>query len=192
MTEILLFHHVLGLTPGVVAFADELRAAGHVVHTPDLWQGKIFSTVDEGAAHEESIGFEPMIERTQQIADDLPNDIVYGGFSMGVVYAQRLATIRPGAKGALFFYSAVPTRFFGSWPELVPLQIHMMDADPFALPPNEDLEVARQLAETIDGAELFLYPGDRHLFADNSTPDYDDAAATLAKQRALEFLAKVE
>lgn len=68
----------------------------------------------------------------------------------------------------------------------------MMDADEWALPPNEDLDVARRLDETVEGAELFLYPGDRHLFADNSPPDYDENAATLLKQRVLSFLDNIE
>jgi dienelactone hydrolase len=123
----------------------------------------------------------------------LPNEIVYAGFSLGVVPAQLLAQTRPGAKGALLFHSAIPTsEFGGSWPQGVPLQIHIMEADEWALPPNEDLEVARRLAETIENAELFLYPGDRHLFADSSLPDYDESAATLLKQRVLSFLDKIE
>jgi dienelactone hydrolase len=63
-----------------------------------------------------------------------------------------------------------------------------MEADEWAL---EDLDAARQL-ETIEGAELFLYPGDRHLFADNSLPDYDEDAAKLLEQRALSFLGNIE
>ena len=50
---------------------------------------------------------------------------------------------------------------------------------------------ARELVETIEGAELFLYPGDRHLFADTSLPDYDEGAATLLEQRVLAFLKAV-
>ena len=56
--------------------------------------------------------------------------------------------------------------------------------------PNEDLHVARKLDETVDSAELFLYPGGRHLFADNSLPDYDESAASMLKQRVLSFLEK--
>jgi dienelactone hydrolase len=119
----------------------------------------------------------------------LPNEIVYAGFSLGAMPAQMLAQTRPGTKGALLFHSCVPTSEFGGpWPQGVPLQIHMMDADEWALPPNEDLDAARQLDETVESAELFVYHGDRHLFADNSLPGYDDGAATLLKQRVLGFL----
>jgi dienelactone hydrolase len=189
MTDLLLFHHAQGLTAGCLSFADELRAAGHLVHAPDLYDGKTFTELADGVAYAEQIGFDRVIERGRLAAESLPNDIVYAGFSLGVLPAQMLAQTRPGAKGALLLHAAIPiSEFGGTWPDGVPLQIHMMDADEWALPPNEDLDVARHLAETIEGAELFLYPGDRHLFADNSLPDYDESAATLLKQRVLSFL----
>jgi len=120
----------------------------------------------------------------------LPNELVYGGFSLGVMAAQMLAQTRSGAQGALLFSAALPaSEFGGAWPPGLPLQIHMMEADEWAL---EDLPAARELVETIEGAELFLYPGDRHLFADNSLPDYDESAATLLKQRVLRFLDNIQ
>jgi dienelactone hydrolase len=186
MAEILLFHHAHGRTSGFVAFADELAAAGHVVHAPDLYDGKTFTDLDEGVGYAKEVGFETIIERGRLAADDLPNELVYGGFSLGVMPAQMLAQTRSGAKGALFFSAALPAAEFGeSWPRGVPLQIHMMSDDEWA---EEDLPAARELAETAEGAELFLYPGDRHLFADSSLPDYDEAASMLLKQRVLAFL----
>jgi dienelactone hydrolase len=188
MSEILLFHHAQGQTSGFLAFAEELRAAGHVVHVPDLYDGKTFATLDEGVGYAKQIGFDTIAERCRLAAQNLPNELVYAGFSLGVMGAQMLAQTRPGAKGALLFSAAFPaSEFSGSWPQGVPLQIHMMEADEWAL---EDLPAAR--VQTIEGAELFLYPGDRHLFADNSLPDYDEGAATLLEQRVLAFLEGVE
>ncbi len=193
MADLLLFHHAQGLTAGCISFADDLRAAGHVVHTSDLYDGKTFTDLDDGVGYARQVGFGTIIERGRLAAEALPNEIVYAGFSLGVMPAQMLAQTRRGTKGALLFHGCFPTsEFGGTWPQGVPLQIHMMDADEWALPPNEDLEVARQLAETIPSAELFLYPGDRHLFADNSLPDYDEGAATLLKQRVLSFLDNIE
>jgi dienelactone hydrolase len=193
MTEMILFHHAHGLTGGVCAFADELRAAGHVVHAPDLYDGKTFAELADGVGYAEQVGFDTIIERGRLAADGLPEDIVYAGFSLGVLPAQMLAQTRPGARGALLLHSCVPPSEFDSpWPERVPLQMHMMDADEWALPPNEDLDVARRLDETVESAELFVYPGDRHLFADNSLPDYDETAATLLKRRVLSFLDDIE
>jgi dienelactone hydrolase len=189
MAEVLLFHHAHGLTAGCRSFADELRAAGHVVHAPDLYEGRTFTELAEGVAYAEKVGFDTVIERGRLAADGLPNEVVYAGFSLGVLPAQMLAQTRPGAKGALLLHSCVPTSEFGGpWPQGVPVEIHMMDADEWVLPPNVDLEVARQLDMTVDGAELFLYPGDQHLFADSSLPAYDEGAATLLTQRVLTFL----
>jgi dienelactone hydrolase len=193
MAEVLLFHHAQGLTAGVLSFAAELRAAGHVVHAPDLYEGKTFTELADGVGYAGQVGFDTIMERGRLAADGLPNDVVYAGFSLGAMPAQMLAQTRPGAKGALLFHSCVPTSEFGSpWPQGVPLQIHMMDADEWVLPPNEDLEVARRLAATIEGAELFLYPGDRHLFTDSSLPAYDERAATLLRQRVLSLLDSIQ
>jgi dienelactone hydrolase len=191
MAEILLFHHAQGLTAGCLSFADELRAAGHVVHTPDLYEGKTFTELADGVGHAEQVGFGKIMERGRLAADGLSNDVVYAGFSLGVVPAQMLAQTRPGAKGALLFHGCIPTSEFGSpWPPTVPAQIHMMDGDQWVL--EGDLDAARQLAESAEHVELFLYPGDRHLFTDNSLPDYDENASTLLKQRVLKFLAGLE
>ncbi len=188
MAEVLLFHHVQGLTPGVVAFADELRSAGHTVHTPDLFEGRTFETLEEGISHVRQIGFAEAAERGVRVAGELPEDLVYAGFSFGVMPAQQLAQTRAGARGALLMESCVPTSEFGSgWPDGVPVQIHGMDADPF-FAGEGDVDAARALVEEADRAELFLYPGDRHLFADSSLSSYDAEAAALLRTRVLDFL----
>jgi len=189
VAEVVLYHHAQGQTPGFLEFADELRAAGHTVHTPDLYDGKTFESLDEGIAHAKEIGFGTPLERGVQASAELPANVVYAGFSMGVMPAQQLAQTRPGARGALFFSAALPaSEFGGSWPEGVPLQIHMMESDEWA---EEDLPAARELVEMVDGAELFLYPGDKHLFADSSLDDYDEQAASQLKERVLVFLGSV-
>jgi len=185
VAKVLLFHHAQGQTPGFLAFADELRAAGHTVHTPDLFDGRTFDELDDGVGHAKEVGFDTIAERGRLAAEGLPSELVYGGFSLGVMPAQELAQTRSGAKGALLFSAAFPASELGSWPQGVPLQIHMMEEDEWAL---EDLPAARELVESVDGAELFLYAGDGHLFADSSLSDYDEAAATLLVQRVLRFL----
>ena len=190
MSEVLLFHHAQGLTPGVLAFADELRAAGHEVHAPDLYDGKTFADLTEGVGYAKEVGFGTIAERGRLAAEGLPNEIVYAGFSLGVMPAQELAQTRPGAKGAVLFQSCFPPEEFGGpWPEDVPVQIHIMEEDEWAL--EGDLDAARELDATVESAELFLYPGDRHLFTDESLPEYDEAATTLVKQRVTSFLADV-
>jgi dienelactone hydrolase len=190
MAEVVLFHHANGLTEGCLAFAGELRAAGHTVHTPDLYDGNTFTDLEDGVGYAKEVGFGTILERGRLAAESLPNELVYAGISLGAMPAQSLAQTRGGAKGALLVAAAIPPSEFGDeWPQGVPLQIHMMDRDEWVL--EGDLEAARELAETVEAAELFLYPGDRHLFVDSSLPDYDEEAATLAKQRALSFLERV-
>lgn len=193
MAEVLLFHHAHGLTPGCRSFADRLRGGGHVVHLPDLYDGKTFAELADGIGYAKQVGFDTIIERGRLAAVRLPNEIVYAGFSLGVVPAQMLAQTRPGAKGALLFHACItPSEFGAGWPEGVPVQIHMMEADEWVLPPNEDLATAGELAETAKSADLFLYPGDRHLFADDSLPDYDKKAAALLMERVISFLDKID
>jgi dienelactone hydrolase len=189
MAEVLLFHHAQGQTSGFLAFADELRRAGHTMHTPDLYDGRTFQSLDDGVAHAEQIGFADIIERGVRAADELPSKLVYAGFSLGVLPAQKLAQTRPGARGALLFHSCVPTSQFGSdWPADLPVQVHAMDADPFFVD-DGDVDAARALVAAAEHAELILYPGDRHLFADTSLPSYEAHAAALLSRRVLDFLA---
>lgn len=188
MAEVLLFHHAQGLTLGVLTFAERLRTAGHTVHTPDLFDGKVFGTLDEGLAHAGEVGFGEVLERGVRAADGLPDRLVYAGFSLGVMPAQRLAQTRPGAAGALFFHACLPMSEFGdAWPAAVPVQVHAMDHDPFFVD-DGDIDAARELVASAPRGELFLYPGDRHLFADESLDTYDAEATALFAQRVHDFL----
>ena len=188
MAEIVLFHHVQGLTRGVVAFADQLRAAGHTVHTPDLFDGRTFPTLEEGMAYARTVGFDAILDRGVSEAAALGADVVYAGFSLGVMPAQKLAQTRAGARGALLIDACFPVSEFGDrWPEGVPFQVHGMDADPnFA--EGGDRDAAQALVDATEQGELFLYPGEVHLFADSSLPSYDRQATELMTGRILEFL----
>jgi len=186
MANVVLYHHVQGLTEGVKSFADDLRQAGHTVHAPDMFEGRTFDTIEEGMAFAREEGFDVLAERGVAAAEHLPSDSVYAGFSFGVMPAQQLAQTRAGARGALLMYSCLPVTEFGSaWPEGVPVQVHGKEGDPFF---DEDLGAARALVDSTDQAELFLYPGDEHLFADPSLPSYDSDAARLLLDRVRAFL----
>ena len=189
MAEVILFHHAMGLTPGVIAFADELRSAGHTVHTPDLFDGRRFDSIEAGLAHVGELGgMEGFAERGAAAIADLPSDVFYVGFSLGVVVAQQLTQTRPGARGAVLCYSFIPPEFFGDWPDGVPVQVHGASDDPF-FAEEGDLDAARAFADAHpDLAEVFIYPGDQHYFADSSLPSYDAEAAVLVLDRARAFL----
>lgn len=191
MAEIVVFHHAQGLTPGVRQFAETLRKAGHTVYLPDLYEGRTFDTLEAGVAHAQEIGFPAMIERGRVAAEPLPREVVYAGFSLGVLPAQMLAQTQPGATGAVLVDAcAPPSEFGGEWPAAVPVQIHGMDGDEF-FAGEGDLEAARELVASAPDGELFLYPGDKHLFADSSLPSYDEEAAALFTERVLAFLSRV-
>jgi dienelactone hydrolase len=112
---------------------------------------------------------------------------VYAGLSLGVLPAQKLAQTRPGALGALLLHSAVPPSFFGSWPAAVALQMHLVERDPWS---EEDLPAAEELARTVAGAELFVYPGTGHLVSDDTLADHDPAATEQILERSLAFLGR--
>ena len=186
MAEVVVFHHALGLTEWIRELADELRAEGHIVHAPDLFDGRTFASIDEGLAYSEEQAGGPMgvVERARAAVEPLPDEVVYVGFSLGVLAAQSLAQTRPGARGAVLCYSALPLGQWGdnwpaTWPEGVRLQLHILQGD-------EDVEFAEALARTVDGAELFVYPGTEHYFA-----EHDAAAGALLRSRVIGFLAAV-
>ncbi|GAA2026594.1 dienelactone hydrolase family protein [Terrabacter terrae] len=191
MADVLVLHHAQGQTPGFLAFADALRAAGHTVHTPDLYDGESFATLDEGMAKARSVGFDRLQEQGVAAAEGLPDDLVYAGFSLGVMAAQRLAQTRPGARGAVLLDSAIPLgEFAPGWPAGVPVQVHGGEADEFFMDEG-DVDAARAIVAAAPDGELFTYPGCGHLFADASTTAYDPQAAGLVQQRVLGFLARL-
>ena len=195
MAEVVLFHHVQGLTDGVRAFGAALGEGGHTVHVPDLFDGERPATIDEGIALVQAIGDEELDKRTAAVIDALPPGLVYGGFSFGGATAQALAQTTPGARGALLYESCVSLTedwSFGLWPDGLPVQIHGMDKDPI-FAGEGDLDAAKELVAIVGPqlAELFTYQGDKHLFTDSSLPSYDPEAAALVIRRSVEFLDKL-
>jgi dienelactone hydrolase len=189
VAEVLLFHHAQGRTPGVLSFAAALERAGHTVHVPDLFEGRTFDDLASGVAYAEQTGADVIIQRGRLAATALPHDLVYAGFSLGVLPAQMLTQTRPGARGALFVHACIPiAEFAAPWPTGVPVQIHAMASDRLFTDAG-DLEAAHALVRAVEQATLFLYPGDEHLFADSSLPSYDEVNARLFEQRACDFLA---
>jgi dienelactone hydrolase len=191
MAEIVLFHHIRGLTPGVVAFADALREQGHTVHTPDLVEGRTFGSIDEGEAYCSSVGFAEIRARGVAAVQGLPEALVYAGFSLGCMPAQQLLQTRPGARAGLLYHGFADPSFFGDWPTGVPVQVHAMDADPFFVGEG-DIEVARAVEAAQDDVEIFLYPGEGHLFADSSIDGYDEGATRQVLERTGALLARLD
>jgi dienelactone hydrolase len=188
MAEVILFHHALGATVGMVAFADQLRDAGHQAVVADLFGGRTFSTIEEGVAYEEQLGWDEMIARSEAAIASLPPEVVIGGFSLGTVYGQRLVQTREGALGALLYHGGdiPPAEFEVPWPDGVGLQVHVSEGDKWF-----NREGGERLVSEVPGAELFLYPGSGHLFTDRSWEEYDETSTTLVMERTLAFLDQV-
>ena len=187
VAEVVLFHHAQGLTDGVRALAEDLRTAGHTVHSPDVYDGRTFDTLDEGIAYAQEVGFGTLLERARAAAEALPAEVAYVGLSLGGMPAQQLVQTRPGARAAVLLHTAIPLEEFGgTWPDGVPLQIHTREDDDWG-----DADVAKELVAAVPTAELFLYPGDRHLFTDRSLADHDPEQAALVLDRVLDLLARL-
>ena len=177
MSTIILFHHVLGLTPSVAAFADELRAAGHEVITPDLFEGRTFDDIPTGFAYFQELGDDEYLRRAEAAGSHMEGEVVVGGFSLGVVAAQHLLQTRPGVVGAVLVHAFVdPSYVHGEWPDGVPVHVFGMDEDPF-LVGDGDLAAAQACQQLHPEVEIHLYPGKGHLFAETLSDDYDEAAA---------------
>ena len=190
-TEIVLFHHVRGLTDGVRALADALRSAGHTVHTPDFFGGRTFDSLDDGFAALRGEGPGAMDAWADDAVAELPDELVYAGISLGVMPAQRIAQTRPGAAAAVLLEACVPASEFGTgWPAQVPVQVHGMERDPF-FGLEGDVDAARELVAQADDGQLFVYPGDVHLFTDSSLPSYDAAATTRVVERIRALLERL-
>lgn len=191
MADVVLFHHVQGLTPGLRAFAAEIAGDAHTVHTPDLYDGRTFDSIGEGFAYMRSLDADEVEREVGGVLAGLPESLVYAGVSWGVFLAQRRAQTLPGARGALLFEACFPVGEdgFGPWPPGLPVQVHGMDDDQF-FAHEGDLEAARALVALVGRGrgEVFTYPGDKHLFVDSSLPSHDPAAAALAAVRARAFL----
>ena len=186
MAHVVLFHHSGGLTPGVVAFADTLRAAGHRVDTPDLFDGRTFADVAHGVAFTESLGEEEFARRAARAVEDLPRGVVYGGASFGAARAAEQVIGRPGGRSAFFLYGAVaPSWWDATWPTGVPAQAHQAEGDPW-----REVDAEEEFLASVPGAELFLYPTAGHLFAEPGHPDFDATSASLATERVLSFVAE--
>lgn len=175
MAHIVLFHHVLGLTPGVRALADALTAKGHQVTAPDLFDTQTFPDIDAGLAYVEHLGDQELLTRAEHACAGLPRDVVYAGLSLGVVPAEHLLMTRPGALGALLIHGFVdPAAMAGKWPDNCSVGIFGMEGDPFFVE-DGDLAAAQNWRLTHPDMEIYLYPGDGHLFTEPALADYDAA-----------------
>ena len=187
MADIVLFHHAQGLTPGIQAFADRLRKAGHLVIVPDYFGGRTFESIEDGVAHAEAEGYATIVDRAIASVQPLPAPVVVAGFSLGALPAQKLAQTNRSVMAAVLYHGGVPVEVFeSSWPAGVALQVHVTEDDPWT-----DIDEPEALANAASG-QLLIYPGHGHLVTDSSHPDYDPDVADEMLSQTLSFLEAVD
>ena len=189
MTDIALFHSVLGVREGVTDAAARLRSAGHEVLVVDQYDGRVFDDYEEAGAHVDRVGFPALMQVALDAVAGLPDGFVVAGFSNGAGMAEYVATQR-ACRGALLVAGALPLAVLGvdAWPAGVPVQVHHTEGDPEHAPEWLDAFVA-DLRRAPAPVEVFRYPGGGHLFTDPSLPaEYDEQAAELFWSRALAFV----
>lgn len=188
MAAVILFHSVYGLRSLERDSAERLRAAGHEVFTPDLYEGKVARSIDEGFELKEAIGWPTLCERAEKATAALPASAVLGGFSMGVGITAHLWPMRPLTAGVLLLHAVgeIPVNVRSR----LPAQVHLADPDRFA--PADEV-AAWQVAAARSGmsAEIFKYPSVGHLYTDPTLPDYDAESAERTWSRVLGFLGAI-
>ncbi|MFC8590039.1 dienelactone hydrolase family protein [Streptomyces atroolivaceus] len=188
LMNIMLFHSTFGLRPAVHTAADRLRAAGHEVRVPDLFEGHTFDTVEDGMAFKEQVGKDELLKRAVLAAAPYSDQgLVYAGFSFGASVAQTLALGDAKARGLLLLHGTSDIAENASVDEL-PVQLHVADPDAFESPDWLNSWYL-QMQRTGADVEVYRYPGAGHLYTDPDLPDYDQAAADLTWKVSLGFLA---
>jgi dienelactone hydrolase len=181
-----LLHSTYGPRPAVHSAAERLRAAGHEVHVPDLFDGRVVDSVEEGRKIRDEIGNEELLRRAIVAAAPYSEaGLVYAGFSMGGALAQNLALGDEKARGLLLLHGTSDIADDAATD--IPVQLHVADPDPFE--PDDWLN-AWYLRMRRAGAdvEVFRYRGAGHLFTDPGLPDHDEQAAERTWSVALDFL----
>jgi dienelactone hydrolase len=187
--EIVLFHSAYGLRPAVAEFAEALRAEGHTVHTPDLFDGEVFSRLEDGLKKRDSVGIQGLMKKAAVVAAQTPGATVFAGFSLGAAAAFAAGVRLPGTRALVLMHGALDPTHMGihSWPKGISVQVHYARGDEWV---EEESVLALQEAVRASGAgfESHQYDCKGHLFADNGLPDYDAASARLMTESVLGFL----
>jgi dienelactone hydrolase len=185
MAQVVVFHSAYGLRQAEADTAACLRAAGHDVSTPDLYDGRTASTMDAALALMDAVGWEVICARARQALEVVPQTAVLAGFSMGAGVIGSVWDQRRAAAGVVLLHGIAPIP--ASARPGLPVQVHLAGDDPFA--PRQ--AVARwQAGATRAGlaAQVFTYPGAGHFYTDPCLADYHPASAGQTWQRVTAFL----
>ncbi|MFD0527953.1 dienelactone hydrolase family protein [Kitasatospora arboriphila] len=193
MAQIVLFHSAYGLRPAVHAAADRLRAAGHEVHTPDLYDGRVFDTVEDGMAYKDELTTDELLRRAVHAAAPLLGQggpgLVYAGLSLGAALAQNLALADTNAAGLLLLHGTSDIRDDAA--TSVAVQLHVAEPDPFE--PEDWLNAwYLRMTKAAPTSRSTATAAPSHIYTDPELPDYDEEAAERTWATALAFLAELD
>lgn len=192
---VLVIHAWWGLNAFFRSFVDRLGEAGFVVFAPDLYDGKVATTVEDAAAYrdESDANFSEAMATLQAALAALrqhpratggPVGVV--GVSLGVWYALELLEAVPDAVGAVVvFYGTRPMSYADS---SVPVLGHFAEIDAFE-PKSDQKAFETALQSAGHPTTFYEYPGTGHWFFENDVAAaYNAEAAELAWSRTVDFL----
>ena len=189
---LILLHAWGGLNDDVKKRAESLRREGYTVATPDLFGGKVVSTIEEaknlsGSFEKDEAALTKKVDAAVTELASKVDGIGIIGWSFGVWYAWKMGITRADrVKALVLFYGIGPNE--PDAPKSAVLS-HYAETDPY-----EDIGFARQVEKEMRAAgndiTVELYPGTTHWFDEPSRPEYDKAASDLAWDRTRAFLKK--
>ena len=175
---VLLLHTWWGLNQTMKDLADRFARDGFSVLAPDMFNGKVLTTIEEADAHGQQMDAES--ERIQALVGKALDSLLEGAsgerasivaLSFGGWYARQVSDGRNDVAALVSIYSDVYDA-----PDGAAYQGHFAADDEFVDAPPENT------------AEAYVYPGTKHWFMEPDRPEYDAEAAELAYTRTVEFL----
>lgn len=191
MAQLLLLHHALGVTSALRRLADRFEDAGHDVVVPDLFESRVFASVEEGMEHVESVGIETLAGLGEDAASDMQPGFVVCGISLGAIAAMRAGVSNDAVAAVVVASACIPEEYIGGpWPRTLPLRVVASRED--AMFRDEgDLEAATEYTHSAQQAKLKLMPGREHLFVEADDPE-STAATEWLVETVMRFLDRVD
>jgi carboxymethylenebutenolidase len=189
---VLVLHPWWGLNEDIKGVCDRLAEAGFVALAPDLYDGRIATTIEEAEKYSDLMDKDAARELTRAAADALlahemcnGNQVGVVGFSLGGMYAVWLAHDQPSLVSAVVLFYGL------GWANQTNTQAsylgHFAENDPYEDDDYRD-EFEQTLKENGRPTTFHIYPDTGHWFFEPSRPDaYNQAAAELAWERTLNF-----
>lgn len=189
---VLVVHENRGLNPHIEDIARRIALENYVAFAPDALtsQGgypgdedrarELFAKLDQARIREDFLAALAVLEKRPECT----GKVGAVGFCWGGGIVNFLATRAPELAAAVPFYGSQPPA--EDVPKIkAPLLLHYAENDDRI---NAGVPAFRQALEACRAKfQLFTYPGTQHGFNNDTTPRYDEAAASLAWKRTMDF-----